>query len=60
MEAFANIYKTFIAALGKRKAGETLTEADMDFPGAEDGASGVKFIGKCVDSSLKGAVWLDY
>ncbi|MGA2547167.1 MAG: Gfo/Idh/MocA family oxidoreductase [Rectinemataceae bacterium] len=60
MEAFANIYKTFITALGKRKAGETLTEADMDYPSAEDGASGVKFIGKCVDSSLKGAVWLDY
>ncbi len=59
-EAFANIYKTFVAALAKRKAGGTLTEADLDFPGAEDGASGVKFIGKCVDSSQKGAVWLDY
>jgi predicted dehydrogenase len=59
-EAFANIYKTFIAALAKRKAGEALTEADLDFPGAEDGVSGVKFIGKCVDSSRKGAVWLDY
>ena len=59
-EAFANIYKTFVAALVKRKAGGTLTEADLDFPGAEDGASGVKFIGKCVDSSQKGAVWLDY
>ena len=59
-EAFANIYKTFIAALSKRKAGGALTEADMDFPGAEDGVSGVRFIGKCVDSSQKGAVWLDF
>jgi len=59
-EAFANIYKTFITALAKKKAGQALLEGDLDFPGAEDGISGVKFIGKCVDSSRKGAVWLDF
>jgi predicted dehydrogenase len=59
-EAFANIYKTFITALAKKKAGQTLNEGELDFPGAEDGISGVKFIGKCVDSSRKGAVWLDF
>jgi predicted dehydrogenase len=59
-EAFANIYKTFILALSKKKAGQALTEADLDFPGAEAGAAGVKFIGKCVDSSRKGAIWLDF
>jgi predicted dehydrogenase len=59
-EAFANVYKTFITALAKKKGGLPLGEEDLDFPTAEDGASGVKFIGKCVDSSRKGAVWLDY
>jgi predicted dehydrogenase len=59
-EAFANIYKTFETALLKKKAGASLTEADLDFPGIEDGISGVRFIGKCVDSSAKGAVWLDF
>jgi predicted dehydrogenase len=59
-EAFANIYKTFISALAKKRSGQALSEADLDFPSAEDGASGVRFIGKCVDSSRKGAVWLDY
>jgi predicted dehydrogenase len=59
-EAFGNLYKTFISALAKKKSGQALAESDLDFPGAEDGVSGVKFIGKCVDSSRKGAVWLDF
>ena len=59
-EAFANLYKSFIAALTKRKAGDALSESDLDFPGVEDGISGVKFINKCVESSSKGAVWLDF
>jgi len=59
-EALGNIYKTYIGALAKVKAGETLSEADMDFPGAEMGIDGVRFINKCVESSAKGAVWVDY
>ncbi|MFA6008026.1 MAG: Gfo/Idh/MocA family oxidoreductase [Candidatus Shapirobacteria bacterium] len=59
-EAFANIYKPFIAALTKRKAGVAFSESDLDFPDVEDGISGVKFINKCVESSSKGAVWLDF
>jgi len=59
-EAFANFYKTFTAAVIKRKAGTTLSEAELDFPQAEDGASGVRFIGRCVESSQKGAVWVDF
>ncbi|MDR2900818.1 MAG: Gfo/Idh/MocA family oxidoreductase [Treponema sp.] len=58
-EAFANIYKTFIGALNNVKAGEALTEADMDFPGLDMGIDGVRFIHKCVESSHKGAVWVD-
>ena len=59
-EAFANIYKTFTAALAKKKAGRALAENDLDFPNAADGISGVRFIGKCVESSQKGAVWVDF
>jgi predicted dehydrogenase len=58
-EAFANIYKTFIGAVSKMKAGETLTEADKDFPGLDMGIDGVRFIHKCVESSAKGAVWVN-
>ena len=59
-EAFANIYKTYIAALIKKASGATLTEDDLDFPQPEAGAEGVKFIEKCVESSKKDAAWLDF
>jgi predicted dehydrogenase len=59
-EALGNIYKTYIGALSKLKSGQTPGEADMDFPGVEMGMDGVKFINKCVESSGKGAVWVNY
>ena len=59
-EAFANLYKTFIEALSKLKAGKNPSEAELDFPGVEMGIDGVKFINKCVESSEKGAVWVNY
>ena len=57
-EAMGNLYKTYISALAKQKEGQALTEADLDFPDAEAGYDGVKFIGKCVESSDKGAIWI--
>ena len=59
-EALGNIYKTYIGALLKIKAGKTPDEADLDFPGVEMGIDGVKFINRCVESSGKGAVWVNY
>ncbi len=59
-EAFANIYSTFCDALSKRLSGESLSGKEMDFPGVDDGLRGVKFIEKCVESSQKGAVWVDF
>ncbi|MCX6572145.1 MAG: Gfo/Idh/MocA family oxidoreductase [Candidatus Aminicenantes bacterium] len=56
---FANIYSTFITALAKKLRGEALTADDLDFPGVEEGVQGVKYIEKCVESSAKGAIWLD-
>ena len=59
-ECFANIYSTYLTALQKKKAGESLTKDDLDFPGIDDGIRGVKFIEKCVNSSQKGAVWVKF
>ena len=59
-EALGNIYKTYIGALLKVKAGKVPDEADMDFPGAGMGVDGVKFINKCVESSSNGAIWVNY
>ena len=59
-EAFANIYKTFAVALAKRRAGAPTTESDLDFPSAFDGAAGVRFISKAVESAEKGAAWVSF
>ena len=45
-ESFANIYRSFIQALGKKLSGEALTAADYDFPTVEMGLRGVEFINK--------------
>jgi predicted dehydrogenase len=58
-ECFANLYTTFITALGKKLRGEALSGDDLDFPSVDDGVRGVRFIGKCVESSARGAIWLD-
>ena len=57
-EAFANLYVTFCRALTAVKAGKTPSLDDLDFPTAHEGIEGVRFIGKCVESSKKGAVWV--
>lgn len=57
-EAFANIYTAFVAALRKRKAGQPLSEEDLDFPNVNDGIRGVRFIERCVASSKNGASWV--
>jgi len=59
-ECFANLYSTFLTALGKKLGGEPLTVDDLDFPGLEDGVRGMRFIEKCVESSAKGAVWVEF
>ena len=59
-EAFANIYSTFITALNKKLNGESLSEEELDYPGVDEGVQGVKFIEKCVESSKKGAAWIDF
>ena len=59
-EAMGNLYKTYINALVKQKEGKALSKEDLDFPDAEAGYDGVRFIGKCVESSDKGTVWVDF
>ncbi len=58
-EAFANMYQAYTNAVLKKVNGETLTEKDLDFPDAEDGVRGVKFLTACLKSSRDGAVWTE-
>lgn len=60
IEAFANIYRAFTNALLKKSLGDIVTEEELDFPNARDGANGVRFVEKCVESSKKGAIWVEF
>jgi len=57
-EAFANVYTAATAAIRKKIAGEKITAADLDFPSVQDGAKGVNFIHKAVESGKKKG-WVD-
>jgi len=59
LEAMANIYSNFIDCLCKQREG-TLKPEDIDYPGLEEGLDGVKFVHRCVESSAKGNVWVDF
>ena len=58
IEGFANVYRNAARTIAARIAGEKPGEFDTDFPTVQDGARGVHFIHKAVESGKKGE-WLD-
>ena len=58
IEAFANIYRNIALTIQAHINGDTLTALAQDFPTVQDGAIGVHFIHKSVESSRKGE-WVD-
>ncbi|MFO7918514.1 MAG: Gfo/Idh/MocA family oxidoreductase [Anaerolineae bacterium] len=57
IEAFANIYKNYADALRCRLLGVEPSEVMLDFPTVEDGAQGVHFIHKAVESDATEVKW---
>jgi predicted dehydrogenase len=57
IEAFANIYKNFTDTIRAKKLGIAPSEIMLDFPTVEDGARGVYFINKAVESSASSVKW---
>lgn len=57
--AFANTYRNILNAIAKKKAGEALTDADLDFPKVTDGVNGVKFVHAVIDSAKADGAWVD-
>lgn len=55
-EAFANIYKMAIADIRRVETGE---KPSGGYPTVYDGLRGMQFIAKAVESSQKGAAWVD-
>lgn len=59
LEAFANIYRNVAYCIQARLKGETVDAVYADFPTVSDGVRGMEFIEKLVESSQKGAVWVE-
>ena len=58
IEAFANVYLNAARTMAARIAGETPGEFDTDFPTVQEGARGVHFIHKAIESGRERA-WID-
>jgi predicted dehydrogenase len=56
-EAFANVYRNATGAMRAREEGREPTDAERDFPGAEDGVRGMAFIQAVVAS---GGQWVKF
>jgi predicted dehydrogenase len=57
IEAFANVYLGVAEAIRARAALRTPAAAEADFPDVRDGARGVRFIEKTVESAASSAKW---
>ena len=56
LEAFATLYKLIIADVRRAKSGQPLQGG---YPDAQDGLRGMKFVVRAVESSERGAAWVD-
>lgn len=57
LEAFANLYRLAIADIRRVESGQPPL---YDYPTVADGLRGMRFIQRVVESSQKGAVWVDF
>ena len=60
LEAFALLYRNFAEAVRDAEAGKDTQIEEYDFPNVSDGVRGMQFIETVVESSNKGAIWIDF
>jgi predicted dehydrogenase len=60
IEAFANVYLGVVAHIRAIQAGTPPDPLDADYPRLEDGARGVRFIEKVVESAASTAKWTPF
>lgn len=53
IEAFANVYRNIVVTIQARKENKMPDKVALDFPTVQDGAMGVHFIHKAIESSRK-------
>jgi predicted dehydrogenase len=59
LEAFANVYLGVFEAIRAKQAGRELAPLDGQFPTVEDGARGVRFIERVIESARSGERWTE-
>lgn len=59
-EAFANIYRGVIEAIRADRAGQPRTGLAAEFPGVDEGARGVRFIERALESGDKNGAWVEF
>ena len=59
IEAFANVYKNVAATIQAKREGREVGELEADFPTVYDGARGVYFIEKTVESAQSDKKWTE-
>jgi predicted dehydrogenase len=55
LEAFATVYRDVIADIRRVARGE---EPQRNYPTADDGLRGMRFVARAVESSRSGSLWL--
>jgi hypothetical protein len=60
IEAFANLYLAFVAAIRDRLAGRPAPEEGYDFPNQDDGVAGMAFVKTAVESSSSDQKWVKF
>jgi len=56
IEAFATLYRNIIRDIWRHRAGLPLVQ---DYPTAADGVRGLRFLSRAIESSRRGAQWVD-
>ena len=59
-EAFGNVYRSAYDDMVKRALGQPFDKTNTIYPNVQDGAEGMCFIEKCVDSSRQNGAWLPF
>lgn len=60
LEAFANLYRNFVATVRARENGEQPSAEMLDFPSIEEGLRGMAFIEQVIASGHSTEKWIDF
>ncbi len=60
IESWSNLYTRFAIAMDAKNRGDEETLKNLVYPDLEHGIDGIRWVTKCVESTDKGGVWVDF